>query len=122
MTHSLLLVGQPVDLPVLQYQLNAMLDSTYSTNCIREIIAIIPGVYLVVFDSVTLLLSSLYYNLKIDDARIVLPCGCYTTCFAEKELRMYKEPWPWKTNGPYTPNIILYKRNALLTYTCEWYE
>lgn len=122
MAHSLLLVGQPVDLQVLQSQLNSMLDSTYSMKCIREIIAIVPGVYIVVFDSVTLLLTSMYYNLKIDDARIVLPCGCYTACFAEKAQRFYKEPWPWRTKGPYNPNIILYKKNARLTYTCEWHE
>ena len=119
MAHSLLLVGQPVDLSVLQTQLNSMLDDV---KCIRELIAIFPGVYIVVFESVTPLLSSLYYNLKIDDARIVLPCGCYTTCFAEKALRFYREPWPWRTKGPYSPNIILYKRTALLSYTCEWHE
>ena len=122
MAHSLLLVGQPVDLHILQTQLNSMLDSTYSVKCIREIIAIFPGVYLVVFDCITLLLSSLYYNLIIDDARIVLPCGCYTTCFAEKVQRFYREPLPWRTKGPYSPNIILYKRTAHLTYTCEWHE
>jgi hypothetical protein len=79
MTHSLLLVGQPFDLSILQTQLNYLMDT-----CIREIIAIFPGVYIVVFNSVPPLLSSFYYNLKIDDARIVLPCGCYTACFAEK--------------------------------------
>jgi hypothetical protein len=120
MLHSLLLVGQPVDLHVLQSQLNSMLDN--SVNCIREIIAIFPGVYIVVFNCVPTLLASLYYNLKIDDARIVLPCGCYTTSFAEKAQRFYKEPWPWRTKGPYSPNIILYKRTARLTYTCEWHE
>jgi hypothetical protein len=97
-----------------------MLDN--SVNCIREIIAIFPGVYIVVFNCVPTLLASLYYNLKIDDARIVLPCGCYTTSFAEKAQRFYKEPWPWRTKGPYSPNIILYKRTARLTYTCEWHE
>jgi hypothetical protein len=120
MAHTLLFVGQPVDLYVLQQQLNSILDST--VKCIRELIAIFPGVYIVIFNSVTPLLSSLYYNLKIDDARIVLPCGCYTVCFVEKAQRFYREPWPWRTKGPYTPNIILYKRNALLTYTCEWHE
>jgi hypothetical protein len=122
MAHSLLLVGQPVDLSVLQSQLNSLLDSTYSVKCIREIIDILLGIYIVVFDSVTPLLTSLYYNLKIDDARISLPCGCYTTCFAEKSKRFYNEPWPWITDGPYSPNIIVYKRSALLTYTCECYE
>jgi hypothetical protein len=122
MTHSLLLVGQPVDLYVLQIQLNAMLDSSYSVQCIHEIIAIFPGVYIVVFNSITPLITSLYYNLKIDDARIVLPCGCYNVSFAEKSKRFYREPWPWRTKGPYSPNIILYKRTARLTYTCEWHE
>ena len=122
MTHTLLLVGQPVDLVVLQSQLNDMLNSTCSVQCIREIISIFPGVYIVVFDFITLLLTSLYYNLKIDDAQIVLPCGCYTTSFVEKALRMYTEPWPWRTNGPYSHNIILYKKTALLNYTCEWHE
>jgi hypothetical protein len=117
MAHSLLLVGHPVDLYVLQSQLNSMIDS-----CIRELIAIFPGVYIVVFNFVTPLVSSLYYNLKIDDARIVLPCGCYTVCFAEKAQRFYKEPWPWRTKGPYTHNIILYKKTAHLTYTCECHE
>jgi hypothetical protein len=120
MAHSLLLVGQPVHLYVLQTQLNYMLDS--NVKCIRELISIFPGVYIVVFDSVTPLLISLYYNLKIDDARIVLPCGCYTVCFAEKAQRFYKEPWPWRTKGPYSPNIILYKQTARLSYTCEWHE
>jgi hypothetical protein len=120
MGHSLLLVGQAVDLSILQTQLNYLLDTTII--CIREIIAIFPGVYIVVFNSVTPLLSSLYYNLKIDDARIVLPCGCYTTCFAEKTHRFYIEPWPWRTKGPYSPNIILYKRTAQLSYTCECHE
>ena len=122
MAHSLLLIGQPVDLSVLKSQLNSMLDSSCSVKCIREIIAIFPGVYIVVFDFVTLLMTSLYCNLKIDDARIVLPCGFYTTSFVEKALRMYTEPWPWRTNGPYSYNIILYKRTALLNYTCEWHE
>jgi hypothetical protein len=119
MAQSLLLVGQPVDLSILQSQLNSLLDTV---QCIRELIAIFPGVYIIVFNSVTPLLSSLYYNLKIDDARIVLPCGCYTTCFAEKAKRFYIEPWPWRTTGPYSPNIILYKRTAQLSYTCEWHE
>ncbi len=122
MAHTLLLVGKPVDIHLLQQELNYMLDSTCSLKCIHELIAVFPGVYIIVFNSVTPLLSSLYYNLKIDDARIVLPCGSYTTCFAEKAKRFYLEPWPWRTKGPYTPNIILYKRTALLTYTCECHE
>ena len=92
-------------------------------NCIHEIIAIFPGVYIVVFHNITPLLTSLYSNLVIDDARMVLPVGCYTVCFANKKKRMYKEPWLWKTTGPYSSSyIILYKPTAKLNYTCEYYE
>jgi len=123
MTHSLLLIGVPVDICLLQYQLNLFLDPSFKINCIHEIIAVFPGVYVVVFHTTTPLLMSLYYNLVIDDARILLPFSYYTVCFANKAKRMYKEPWLWKTNGPYAiSNIILYKRTAKLNYTCEFYE
>ena len=66
---------------------------------------------------VTPLLVSLYQNLYLDDARIILKDALYTVSIADKSKHRYVVPRPWKTNGPY--DMVFCTK---LYYTCEHIE
>ena len=127
MLHSLLLVGTYISPIVLKHKLNAFFDPDRLLvklgGCILEIFELQQGAYLVVIQNITLLLISLYENLYVDDAQIILNTEMYTVSIADKSKHMYLIPSPWKTKGPYNhANIILYKNRSHLTYTCEFKE
>ena len=125
--YSLLLKGTPMIPNLLQDKLNMLLDPERSCftfgGCILEIFELQLGTYLVVIQTITPLLISLYNNLFIDDARFIFKEAIYTVSIANKSKHRYLLPTPWKTKGPYKEYpSILYKANARLTYTCEYIE
>ena len=127
MLHSLLLVGTSISPIVLKSKLNALFDPDRLLvkigGCILEIFELHQGAYLVVIQNITLLLISLYENLYVDDARIMLNTELYTVSIADKTKHMYLIPSLWKTKGPYNQqNCIIYKNRSYLTYTCEFKE
>ena len=124
--HSLLLIGTSISPIVLKHKLNTIFDPDRLLDklggCILEIFELQQGAYLVVINNITLLLISLYENLYMDDARIMLNTELYTVSIADKTKHMYLLPSPWKTKGPYIKNSIIYKNRSHLTYTCEFKE
>lgn len=124
--HSLLLVGTSIAPNQLKHKLNAFFDPdrllVKMGGCILEIFELQKGAYLVVMNNITLLLISLYENLYVDDARIMLNTELYTVSIADKTKHMYLIPSPWKTKGPYIQNSIIYKNRSHITYTCEFKE
>ncbi len=126
--HPLLLEGPDLEswktfLPEL---INDLLNPFNTNTVIRDIIRLDRGKYIVTFNSCNSVIVNLFYELYYDSARFIFTSEyVYDVSIADKTMRRYSIPSPFKTSAPYKMilrSIILYKGKRVRQFPCELSE